>query len=194
MSVQVVGGDLGGRKLDCPPGLSVRPMTARVKNAVFNILGEKVQGAKVLDLYAGSGGLGVEALSRGAASAVFVEKDAVHAEFLRRNLESLGISAKCRVLVQENRAAFRVLEKEGKSFDLILADPPFSRDRKVLPPEVSADLVALSASLIWKGILVLEHRGGRPSLPKGLVPTDQRDYGDATVSWFAFRILPGSHA
>ena len=188
MSVQVVGGDLGGRRLDCPEGISVRPMMARVKNAVFNILFDKVKGARVLDLYAGSGGLGIEALSRGAESAVFVEKDPTHAECLRRNLEMLGISPKCRVLVQENRAAFQSLEREGKSFGLILADPPFSRDRKALPPEVFADLEALSASGVWAegGILILEHRGGDPEYPEALKKrmSDRREYGDATVAWF----------
>ena len=189
MSVQVVGGEFGGRKLDCPSGISVRPMMARVKNAVFNILFDRVKGAKVLDLYAGSGGLGIEALSRGAESAVFVEKDPVHAEVLRRNVEKLGLSSKCRVLVQDNQAAFRSLEREGRSFTLLLADPPFSKDRKELPPEVFVDLEALSASPVWApgGMLVLEHRSGEPPYPEALAKrmTDRREYGDATVVWFS---------
>ena len=192
MSVRVVGGAFGGRRLDCPEGLSVRPMTARIKNAVFNILYGRVEGARVLDLYAGSGGLGVEALSRGAGAAVFVERDPVHAKFLRQNLEKIGIEA--RVLEVENQAALRTLAPEGMAFDLILADPPFSKDPKVLPPEVFADLEALATSPIWApgGALVLEHRRGDPPLPQALSPleTDRRDYGDATVRFFTRRLSP----
>ncbi len=186
MSVHVVGGKFGGRRLECPEGLSVRPMTARIKNAVFNILFGRIEGARVLDLYAGSGGLGVEALSRGAGVAVFVERDPVHAKVLRGNLEKIGIEA--RVMELENQAAFSALGPEGKVFDLILADPPFSKDPKILPPEVFADLEALAASPVWApgGTLVLEHRRGDPPLPPALasLETDRRDYGDATVRFF----------
>lgn len=187
MSLTVIAGEFGGRRLACPPGKAVRPVTARVKGAVFNILGETVSGTRVLDLYAGSGSFGIEALSRGASSCVFVERDPAHAAFLRGNLETLGLDAS--VMVRDNQAALRQLEADGRSFDLVLADPPFSRDAKVLPPDVFAALAALAASPVWapKGTLVLEHRGGRPPFPATLVPDDQRDYGDATVSFFRRR-------
>ncbi len=184
MSLTVIAGEFGGRRLACPPGKAVRPVMARVKGAVFNILGETVPGTRVLDLYAGSGSFGIEALSRGAAACVFVERNAAHAACLQANLDALGLSA--RVLVQDNQAAFRILELEGLTFDLVLADPPFSRDAKVLPPDVFEDLAALAGSAAWapRGVLVLEHRGGRPPFPPSLVLEEQRDYGDATVSFF----------
>ena len=184
MSLTVIAGEFGGRRLACPPGKAVRPVTARVKGAVFNILGETVPGTRVLDLYAGSGSFGIEALSRGAVSCVFVERTRAHADVLQGNLASLGIDA--RILVQDNLSAFRALAQEGKTFDLVLADPPFSKDAKVLPPEVFGDLEALAGSAAWApgGVLVLEHRGGRPPFPAALVPEEQRDYGDATVSFF----------
>lgn len=172
----------------CPPGKAVRPVMGRVKNAVFNILADRLPGTQVLDLYAGSGSFGIEALSRGAASADFVEREPAHAAVLRENLRALALEDRARLHMKDNRAAFAALAGEGKAFDLILADPPYSLDRKVLQPEVFADLQALAASPVWApgGILVLDHRGGRPAFPETLAPwlTQQRDYGEATVSFF----------
>lgn len=186
MSLTVIAGEFGGRRLACPPGKSVRPVTARVKGAVFNILGGTVPGTRVLDLYAGSGSFGIEALSRGAVSAVFVEQAPAHAGVLQANLALLRLESRARVMVQANREAFRRLAAEGLAFDLILADPPFSKDRKALPPDVFGDLEALAGSSVWapRGVVVLEHRGGRPPFPGTLVPFSQRDYGDSTVSFF----------
>ncbi len=183
--MRVIAGDLGGRDLACPKGKAVRPITGRVKGAVFNILGHRVGGAKVLDLYAGCGSFGIEALSRGAAWVDFVEREAGHVRFLEGNLEALGLSPRAGVHVREVRAALAGL---AGPVDLILADPPFSPDRKLLPPDVYEDLAALSASPVWApgGILVLDHRGGRPLFPEAMGPWlgQQRDYGDATVSFF----------
>ena len=180
MSVTIVSGLYGGRRLDCPPGKAVRPMTARVKGAVFNILGASVEGTRVLDLYAGSGGFGIEALSRGADDCVFVEREEAHAKVLRANLVKLGIQA--RVFESPNEKAFQRLA--GESFDLVLMDPPFAEHPRALPLEVTADLQGLAASGIWKGTLVLEHRRGKPEYPAGLVPYDLRDYGGASVAFF----------
>jgi 16S rRNA G966 N2-methylase RsmD len=110
----------------------------------------------------------------------------MHAAVLSANLALLKLEPRTRVLVQGNRSAFRLLEAEGRTFDLVLVDPPFSRDAKVLPPDVFEDLEALAGSAVWApgGTLVLEHRGGHPPFPVSLVPEEQRDYGDATVSFF----------
>ena len=183
--MRVVSGSVGGRRLECPPGRDVRPVMDRVKVALFNILGPDVQGARVLDLYAGSGSLGIEALSRGAASACFVERDPGHAAFAARNLETLGLDSG-RVLVAGVREALVRLEREGLAFDLVLSDPPFARDASALPPDVFEDLAALTCSAAWApgGLLVLEHRRGRPAFPQGLAARrDARDYGGSTLSF-----------
>lgn len=169
--MRVSSGLLKGRKLACPPGLAVRPMTERVRLAVFNILADRVEGARVLDLYAGSGSLGIEALSRGAASAVFVERDA---ECLRGNLKEFGLDAE----VREGEVG-RVVPALAGPFDLVFADPPYARDAKALPPEVFADLALLPDG----PLVVLHHRRGRPAYPDGLVARDLRDYGGATVAF-----------
>src|SRR5512136_2612918 len=100
--MRVIAGTARGRKLLCPPGRAVRPTPDRVREALFSILGEAVPGARVADLFAGTGALGLEALSRGAASALFVEKDRRTAELLRRNLQECGFSGRAEVVAGDS--------------------------------------------------------------------------------------------
>jgi 16S rRNA (guanine966-N2)-methyltransferase len=124
--VRITGGKSGGRILKVPKGLAVRPTPDLVKQAIFNSLGERVVGAKVLELFAGSGALSLECLSRGAASAMCVEKSPKHAEFIRRNASAPEFPPNAlEVRTQDVFAVIRQLVTAGQSFDLILADPPY---------------------------------------------------------------------
>ena len=117
--MRIVAGEYGGRRLHAPRGTRTRPTADRVREALFSMLGD-VSGARVLDLYAGSGALGIEALSRGAASAVFVERDARAAATITRNLDALGADAEVR-----RQDALRFLASGAGPFDLVFCDPPY---------------------------------------------------------------------
>jgi 16S rRNA (guanine966-N2)-methyltransferase len=124
--MRIISGRAGGILLKAPKGFDVRPTPDLVRQAVFNSLGPRVQGARVLELFAGTGALSLECLSRGAALALCVEKSSRHAQFIRRNLEQARLPAGGLVLrVQDAFAAIRQLAGEGQQFDLILADPPY---------------------------------------------------------------------
>lgn len=128
--MRVIAGSARGRRLHGPRGDRVRPTSDRVKEALFSILGSRValSGATVLDLFAGSGALGIEALSRGAAAATFVEQDAGARRLLAANLERCGVGNRARVLPAEASAAVRRLAGEAARFDGVLLDPPYGRE------------------------------------------------------------------
>src|ERR1051325_727166 len=123
--MRITGGKAARRILKAPKGLDVRPTPDLVKQAVFNSLGERVVGARVLELFAGTGALSLECLSRGAVSAVCVEKSSRHAEVLRKNFEIAGFSAQLELRVQDVFAALPQLAAAGPRFDFVLADPPY---------------------------------------------------------------------
>jgi 16S rRNA (guanine966-N2)-methyltransferase len=124
--MRITGGQAARRILKVPKGLAVRPTPDLVKQAVFNSLGARVVGARVLELFAGSGALSLECLSRGARSALCVEKSPKHAEFIRRNAALTGAPAGAlEVRVQDVFAALTQLAESDRQFDLILADPPY---------------------------------------------------------------------
>ena len=124
--MRIIGGSAARRILKAPAGLAVRPTPDRVKQAIFNSLGGRVEGAVVLELYAGAGSLGLECLSRGAARLVAVEKSDRHARFIRDNLAQAGLSAVLlEMRTQEVQPALAQLTAIQARFDLILADPPY---------------------------------------------------------------------
>jgi 16S rRNA (guanine966-N2)-methyltransferase len=137
--VRVVAGTLGGRRLVAPEGRSTRPTTDRVREAVFNSLasGGLLEGAVVADLYAGSGAIGIEALSRGAARCVFVERDRQALRALEQNLDSLGLHDRSRVMAADATSAAATVDA-----DIVFADPPYDfEDWNQLLGRISADLV-----------------------------------------------------
>jgi 16S rRNA (guanine966-N2)-methyltransferase len=127
--LRIIAGRLRGRRIRVPPGVAVRPTPDRVRESLFAILGAVVRDARVLDAYAGSGALGLEAWSRGAASVVFIESDASALEVLRRNVSDLGLREPCRVLAGRVEDILRHRPPRGP-FGLVLADPPYA-DRDV---------------------------------------------------------------
>jgi 16S rRNA (guanine966-N2)-methyltransferase len=123
--MRITGGNAARRILKVPKGLDVRPTPDLVKQAVFNSLGARVEGAKVLELFAGSGALSLECLSRGAAAVLCIEKSHRHAEFIRSNAQSAGYGHMLEVRTQDVFPAMNQLAESGRQFDLILADPPY---------------------------------------------------------------------
>jgi 16S rRNA (guanine966-N2)-methyltransferase len=167
--MRIVAGEFGGRRLIVPKDARVRPTADRVREAWMSILGGEIAGARVLDLYAGSGALGLEALSRGAASAEFVELGAASLEALRANVAALGLADRARV---HRGDALRFAERLGPdACDLAFADPPYAHD-------AAGNLVALFRRTPFARILSVEHRADQP------VPGDEtRRYGDTAITF-----------
>ena len=121
--MRVITGTARGRRLETLPGEHTRPTAERVKEALFSIIQFELEGRQVLDLFAGSGQLGIEALSRGAAGCVFVDNSREAAEVVRRNLKTVGLMSQAQVIAQD---AFSYLSRPGERFDIALLDPPYS--------------------------------------------------------------------
>ncbi|MCX6925040.1 MAG: RsmD family RNA methyltransferase [Verrucomicrobia bacterium] len=160
--MRITGGKAARRILKVPRGMAVRPTPDLVKQAVFNSLGARVVGARVLELFAGTGALSLECLSRGAVSSVCIEKSARHAEVLRQNFEVAGFPPETlQVRVQDVFAALTQLEAAKERFDLILADPPYGEKnvgrRSTSFAQQLLDAVTLPSLLAPGGLLVLGH-------------------------------------
>lgn len=178
--MRVIGGVLGGRPLLAPRGWSVRPTPARVREAVFSALGD-IGGTRVADLYAGTGAMGIEALSRGAMEAVFVDRETRPAE---GNVHHLGLNESCEVVKGDVLDWLRSSPLEG-SFDLIFVDPPYG-----LWPGLGAEIAPLLARVLRQGgrVIIESGRGASPELP-GFDRVRERRYGRTAVT---FHALPGS--
>ena len=160
--MRITGGQQARRILKVPKGLAVRPTPDLVKQAVFNSLGMRVHGAKVLELFAGTGALSLECLSRGAVSAVCVEKSHRHAEVLRQNALTAGFPpASLQLRTQDVFAAIHQLEQAGEKFDLVLADPPYGEKnvgrRSTSLAQGLLDDERLPKILTEDGLLVVGH-------------------------------------
>ena len=178
--MRIIAGQYRGHPLTAPAGRTVRPTTDRVREALFSILGESVRGAAVLDLFCGSGALGLEALSRGAASAVFVDSSLRSLGALRRNIERLGVGD-VRVLRSRVNEVLGRLARDGETFDLVFLDPPY---RKKMAAETLARLE--SGTLLRPGArVVAEHEvDATPTGSGSLAVADTRRYGDTALSFF----------
>ncbi|HMB70850.1 MAG TPA: 16S rRNA (guanine(966)-N(2))-methyltransferase RsmD [bacterium] len=182
--LRVIAGELRGRRFGAPPGRDTRPTSDRVRESLFDLLGPIPPEARVLDLFAGSGALGIEALSRGAAGATFVESARTALAALRANLEALGLADRATVRAGD---ALVGPEPPGGPFHRIFADPPYGAGA------VGAALVRAAAWLTDDGIVALEHgvREAVPEAPEGLALWKTRRYGDTVLSLFA-RTTEGS--
>jgi 16S rRNA (guanine966-N2)-methyltransferase len=169
--VRVVAGRYGGRRLSAPRGTRTRPTADRVREALFSMLGD-VDGARVLDLYAGSGALGIEALSRGAGSAVFVERDPRAAAAIERNLAAVGVEA-----TVARQDALRFLGRAEGQFDLVFCDPPYDSASRLAGP-LAERLPALTSE---HARIVTESDKRNPlELPFPLLT--ERTYGDTRIA------------
>ncbi len=172
--MRIVAGTLGGRRIAAPAGSATRPTGDRVREALFSVLGAAVQDARVLDLFAGSGALGLEAISRGAACAVFVDSSQRAVAAVRANLATLGIEADVRRM--DARTALRTASARGEAYDLVFLDPPYRRAAG-LGRELSEAIPALLAP----GARVVTESDRRAPLELGLPCTDERRYGDTLI-------------
>jgi 16S rRNA (guanine(966)-N(2))-methyltransferase RsmD len=169
-----VAGRYGGRKLVAPAGTETRPTSDRVRESLFSVLAPSIDGARVLDLFAGSGALGIEALSRGAGSAVFVDRSHKAIQAIRANLTALGIEAEVRPI--EARAALRTASARREAYDLVFLDPPYRRAGE-LGRELSEGLTAVLAP----GARVVTESDRRLPLELDLPLSDERRYGDTVI-------------
>ena len=178
MRLRIIAGDLGGRWIEAPAGRATRPTAERVREAWFSALGDRVIEARVIDLFAGSGALGLEALSRGAAHTHFVESDRLALATLRRNVANLGVEGRATVVKTD---AFRFLDGLGaegsafdRSFEIALVDPPYGTG-------VSERIVLMFEAAPFADLLCIERPTDDPDLP---CPADwQRRYGDTLLSF-----------
>lgn len=170
--MRVVAGRLGGRRLAAPRGAATRPTSDRVREALFSVLGETVAGARVLDLFAGSGALGIEALSRGAARATFVERAAAAQRALAANLEALGLEAE--VHNGDAVAYLGYASRAGETYDLVFLDPPY-RDAERLAGEL------VLSGVLAPGARVVVESDRRAPLALELPLTFERRYGDTLI-------------
>lgn len=179
--MRVIAGQLRGRRIDAPRGALVRPTYDRVRESVFDILGPRVEGARVLDLFAGSGALGIECLSRGAKSVTFVERDRGVLGVLTANIDTLGVSRSATVLHAD---AVRLLAGAipGGPFDLVFVDPPYASGLA----GVALALLASRADLAPGALVVAEHaRGDAPGEDgPSLTRVRSERYGSTEVSFF----------
>ena len=179
--MRIISGTSRGRRLLSPKSPAVRPTSDRVKESIFNILREEVEGKAVLDLFAGTGNLGIEALSRGATKAIFVEKGRQALRLIQKNLKKFGLEDQTEIIPKDVSRAIGILKRRGESFDVIFMDPPYERG------EVKRSLKKLNSHPIYGSntLLVIEHHRREP-LPhpiEGWNLIRQQRIGDTFLSF-----------
>lgn len=182
--MRIVGGSARGRNLQAPKGDRVtRPTADRVRETLFNVLGQALDPIEVLDLYAGTGALSLEALSRGAARATMVERDREALRFIGLNVKALGFTEQVRVMATPVDRALRTLRAEGSRFPLVFADPPYAEAR------LTDTLTQLADGLLAEDALVVFEHARSEEAPLQLarfVREDQRAFGDTRISLYRF--------
>ncbi|HEY4056946.1 MAG TPA: 16S rRNA (guanine(966)-N(2))-methyltransferase RsmD [Kofleriaceae bacterium] len=181
--MRIVGGDLSGRVLRAPAGAATRPTSEKVREAMFGILANRLgslEGAHVLDLFAGSGALGIEALSRGAAHVTFVDSGKPQLAVVKQNLAELGVADRARVLPGDAVAWAGKLQPP-EPFRLVFIDPPYASDLAL-----RAVNAIPAANIARDGMVVIEHdrRNAPPERLGSMVRTDDRRYGDTLLSFY----------
>jgi 16S rRNA (guanine966-N2)-methyltransferase len=187
--MRIVGGTLGGRRIAVPSGRETRPTSDRVREAVFNVLAHGIadfslESARVLDLFAGTGALGFEALSRGARFCQFVDDEAEARGLIRRNADALGVIGKCKIWRRDATLLGRSAPQPP--FDLVFADPPYGKGlgEKALASLVAGDWLAPGAVVVLE-----ESSAAEVAAPAELSLIDRRIYGDTQVMFYRARSL-----
>jgi 16S rRNA (guanine966-N2)-methyltransferase len=179
--MRIIGGEAKGRTLNFPSGSRERPTSDFLREALYNLLGP-LTGKSFLDLFAGSGSVGIEAASRGAREIVFIEKDKKIAEVARKNIKACGFDEKCRMLALDVGAGLNDLVKNKYAFDIIFADPPYCRGL------VGETIRLLKKNRVFRKetIVVIQHSTREDFclfLDDSVVTTDQRKYGDNALTF-----------
>ncbi len=181
VAIRIIAGRFGGRRLETMEATGLRPTTDRVRESIFNIVSSRLNldGVHVLDIFAGTGALGLEALSRGAGTCDFIERDRRTATLIRRNIGNLGLGDdQARVLVGD---VMEGLATTYERYDLILADPPYASTSF----DSIVRCIAERRLLLPGGLLVLEHRAGMaPPVPGGFRPVLERSFGDTAIALY----------
>ncbi|MHC4472468.1 MAG: 16S rRNA (guanine(966)-N(2))-methyltransferase RsmD [Planctomycetota bacterium] len=183
--MRIIGGEFKGRKLKVPRGHHTRPTPDRVREALFSVLGPDVAGTRVVELFAGTGSLGLESLSRGAEAAVFLETDPAALACLHENVERLGVRDRATVLERDALRAARLLESRGP-FGLVFCDPPHRLIEDAASRHRLAHLLG-AVPLAPGGTALLEHRAGRLGdfLPPGRRHLETREWGSSGIAFYA---------
>jgi len=178
--LRIIAGQRRGKRLAAPRNRDIRPTADRIRESIFSIISDRVDGACVLDLFAGTGAMGLEALSRGAAQATFVDSDSGAAALIRRNLAACGFADRGRV-VRRNALDALVGMRGRNIFDLVFMDPPY--DRALVAPTLT--VLSASAVAVPHALVVVEHAPGEhvPLQADGWQRIDQRRYGKPLVSF-----------
>ncbi len=181
--MRIIGGKYRGRVIKMPGGLDVRPTQDRVREAIFNVIREKIPGSDVLDLYAASGAFGIESFSRGALSVAFVDNNTKCIKAIKDNLASLGESVKTtQILKSEALMAIDRFRKEGRRFDVVFLDPPYYRDI------AKNSLIKMSTCdiLSQRSFVIAEHfkKDVLPREISGIALFKEKRYGDTAVSFY----------
>lgn len=177
MNIRLISGEFGGRKIEAPDTKQTHPMSERVRNAMFNSLGvERLAGAEVLDAFAGTGSIGLEALSRGAHHVTFIERDRIAQKVLAKNITALSVEMRTTLI---RTTVNNWLETQAENpYDIIFADPPYA------DPQFST-VSRLMGLLKPGGFMVLSHPGRGEGLTKtGVVVVDNRSYGNAYLTFY----------
>lgn len=179
--MRITGGIYKGRHLKTTPGLVARPTTDKIRQAICNILMNDLEGKTVLDLFAGSGALGIEMISRGAETAVFVEIGHRQAEAIRGNLRMLELNQL--VLELDYQKACRLLSERERQFNIIFADPPYN---KFLPKDVISAVIQYNL-LAPEGFLIIEHNAGADIRSDCMIILMNRKFGQTEVTFYALK-------
>ena len=178
--MRIIGGRARGRTLVAPAGAKTRPTQDYVRESLFNIIRWDVEEARVLDLFAGTGALSLESVSRGAKSAVLIDMDRAACAAIKKNIASARMEEQCRLIARDYRAAVELLAREGQVFDVVFIDPPYRMENT---GEMCAELYDRGL-LAPAFLLVVEHRRGcAPLLDARFEAFDQRNYGDTQITF-----------
>ncbi|WP_019242425.1 MULTISPECIES: 16S rRNA (guanine(966)-N(2))-methyltransferase RsmD [Bacillus] len=181
--MRVVSGQCKGRPLKAVPGASTRPTTDKVKESIFNIIGPYFEGGIALDLFAGSGGLGIEALSRGMDRAIFVDREFKAISTIRGNLQACHFTDQAEVYKNDSERAIKALIKREIAFDLILLDPPYKKQKL----EELLEIIAKNHLIATNGIIVCEHSNDveLPDRVSTLTRWRHENYGIISISIYS---------
>ncbi len=186
--MRVIAGTLKGRRLDAPDWPGLRPTSDKLRETLFNVLAPRIDGARVLDGYAGTGAVGIEALSRGAAHVTFVERDARAVGLIEANLRRCAVSDRYAII----REGFGTVPPRlgGHPFDIVFLDPPYG------PTELASALAAAAALVAPGGVLVIEHarRDEAPARTGDLMKTRDLMSGDSALSFYSVQHTAGPQA
>ncbi|MGL4731602.1 MAG: 16S rRNA (guanine(966)-N(2))-methyltransferase RsmD [Clostridium sp.] len=182
--MRVIGGIAKGRKLLPPEGMGTRPTLDRIKESIFNIIQHRVRGAVTIDLFSGTGSLGIEAASRGAEKSYLIEMGDISYSLLRKNVENLKLEDVCKTLKGDCYKYLEEFHKEGKKFDIIFIDPPYAKD--MIPPAI--ELIS-KYKLLQEDGLIVSKIDTKEVIYEGngdITMFNTRKYGNTTVCFYDY--------